>query len=78
MRQADRAIDWTRDDTATVLRKIRSADGAPGVKDSVFGRSVFLTDARVAERATGGPGEIVAHSGPAICRATPLPVEIDV
>ncbi|MBF0373676.1 MAG: hydrogenase maturation protein, partial [Alphaproteobacteria bacterium] len=32
-RQADRAIDWARDDTATVLRKIRSADGDPGLRD---------------------------------------------
>ncbi|MCI0468031.1 MAG: hydrogenase maturation protein, partial [Beijerinckiaceae bacterium] len=31
MRQADRAIDWTRDSTATILRKIRAADSAPGV-----------------------------------------------
>jgi len=30
MRQADRAIDWQRDDTATVLRKIHASDGAPG------------------------------------------------
>ena len=33
MQQADRAIDWRRDDSATVLRKIRSADGFPGVRD---------------------------------------------
>ncbi|NNG04719.1 MAG: hydrogenase maturation protein [Inquilinus sp.] len=70
VRQLDRSIDWTTDDTATVLRKIRSADGAPGVKDSLFGRTVFLTDARPAEGSAGEPGAIVAHSGPAVCRTT--------
>lgn len=29
VQQADRAIDWRRDDTARVLHKIRSADGFP-------------------------------------------------
>jgi hypothetical protein len=28
-RQADRAIDWAQDETATVVRKIRAADSAP-------------------------------------------------
>jgi putative two-component system hydrogenase maturation factor HypX/HoxX len=35
LRQAQRAIDWSRDDTATVLRKIHSADGFPGVEDTL-------------------------------------------
>ena len=37
MRQADRAIDWQRDDTLTGVRKIHAADGAPGVSDTLFG-----------------------------------------
>ena len=45
MRQADRAIDWRTDDTTTVLRKIRAADGAPGVLDDVRGVRVYLFDA---------------------------------
>ena len=36
-RQSDRAIDWTADPTDVVLRKIRSADGTPGVRDILFG-----------------------------------------
>jgi putative two-component system protein, hydrogenase maturation factor HypX/HoxX len=43
--QAQRAIDWSRDDTATVLRKIRSADGFPGVEDTLFDRRFRLFDA---------------------------------
>src|SRR4051812_48761543 len=34
MRQADRAIDWNADSTATVVRRIRAAEGHPGVLDT--------------------------------------------
>ncbi len=70
VRQADRRIDWQRDDTASVLRKLRSADGVPGVKDELFGRPVHLFDGRPATGRSGRPGSVVAASGPAICRAT--------
>lgn len=70
-RQADRAIDWERDCTATVLRKIRSADGQPGVLDEILGQPVYLYDAHPAKDAPNArPGDIVAQSGGAICRAT--------
>jgi len=42
LRQAQRAIDWTHDDSATVLRKIHSADGFPGVEDVLCGRRFRL------------------------------------
>jgi putative two-component system hydrogenase maturation factor HypX/HoxX len=71
MRQADRAIDWANDDTAAVLRKIACADGAPGVKDMLFGEPVFLHDARPANGLPlAAPGSVIARSGPAIARAT--------
>jgi putative two-component system hydrogenase maturation factor HypX/HoxX len=55
MKQADRAIDWSCDTTETVLRKIRSADGNPGLLDQIDGRPVYLFDAwDAAERS--GPG----------------------
>lgn len=69
-RQVDRAIDWQHDDTQTVLRKIASADGSPGVRDIVLGREVHLHDARAAPGLAGRPGELLAVSGPAIARAT--------
>lgn len=69
-RQVDRAIDWARDDTATVVRKIASADGMPGVRDELFSRPLFLFDSRPAEGLEGAPGTVVARSGPAIARAT--------
>ena len=66
----ERAIDWQADDTATVLRKIRSADGFPGLRDRLLDREVRLYDAH-AERSLGGtPGELIARCGEAVCRAT--------
>jgi len=70
MRQADRAIDWATDDTATVLRKIHSADGHPGLLDSINGQAVYLHDAHAAEGLSGPPGALVARDGDALCRAT--------
>ena len=49
MRQADRAIDWSRDDTPAVLRKIHAADGFPGVRDTILGRDVHLFGAHEEE-----------------------------
>ncbi|WP_298828618.1 enoyl-CoA hydratase-related protein [uncultured Piscinibacter sp.] len=74
--RAHRCIDWTRDDTTTVLRKIRSADGHPGVADTLFGRACRLHDAHAATAATlqrapqGAPGAVVATRGPALLRRT--------
>ena len=71
MRQADRALDWQADDTATILRKIRAADGFPGVEDEVRGVACRLFDAHREGRLRGGvPGAIVAQRDGAICRAT--------
>jgi putative two-component system hydrogenase maturation factor HypX/HoxX len=42
MKQADRSIDWARDGTQAVLRKIHAADGFPGVRDALMGREVHL------------------------------------
>jgi len=70
MRQSDRHIDWQRDTTETVLRKIRSADGFPGVLDWIYGQEVMLYDARAADGLYGEPGMLLGHSGQAICRAT--------
>lgn len=70
VRQADRRIDWARDGSATVLRKLRSADGMPGLRDRLRGRDLLLHDPRPAPGLGGAPGELVAWSGPAVARAT--------
>ncbi len=69
-RQSDHAIDWHHDRTEVVLRKIRSADGAPGVRDTLFGRAVRLFDAHRAEGLAGAAGTVVARCDGALARAT--------
>lgn len=81
MKQEDRRIDWSRDSTADVLRKIRASDGTPGVLDELFGVPCHLYDAHVAiplpssVQALAGPapvepGRIIARHHHAILRAT--------
>ncbi len=69
-RQADRAIDWRRDPTDAILRKIHSADGMPGLVDSLFGQEVRLFDAHEARGISGRPGTVVAQCEGALARAT--------
>jgi putative two-component system hydrogenase maturation factor HypX/HoxX len=70
MKQADRAIDWQLDDSATVLRRINAADGFPGVADSLFGQPCHLFDACPEATLRGTPGEIIAQRETALLRAT--------
>jgi putative two-component system hydrogenase maturation factor HypX/HoxX len=70
LRQAQRAIEWSRDDTVTVLRKIHSADGFPGVEDLLFNRRFRLFDAHPEGHFGGRPGMVIGRRHDAICRAT--------
>jgi putative two-component system hydrogenase maturation factor HypX/HoxX len=68
MKQEARRIDWARDETATILRKLRASDGAPGVLDELFGVPCHLFDA--SSDALPCPGTMLARSGDGIVRAT--------
>ncbi len=75
MRQADRAIDWRRESTAAVLRKVRAADGFPGVRGEIRGLPVALFDAHAEDALRRdhpevAPGELIATRDGAVCRAT--------
>lgn len=71
LKQEERHIDWQRDDTATVLRKIAAADGFPGVADELFGEPCHLYDAHAESTLRGGkPGDIIARCETALLRAT--------
>ena len=74
MKQTDRAIDWQRDDTATVLRKINAADGFPGVADTLFGTACQLFDAWpeavLRGAAQSRPGDLLARRETALLRRT--------
>jgi putative two-component system protein, hydrogenase maturation factor HypX/HoxX len=71
MKQADRAIDWARDDTQAVLRKIHAADGSPGVRTELLGQAVHLFGAHEEGTIRGtAPGAIIAQRDGAILLAT--------
>ena len=70
MTQEVRAIDWTSDRTERVLRKIRAADGSPGVLDTIDGKHFHLFGAHPEQSLRGQPGELLAQRDGAICRAT--------
>jgi putative two-component system hydrogenase maturation factor HypX/HoxX len=74
MKQTDRAIDWQRDDTATVLQKINAADGFPGVADTLFGQACHIFDAwpEAVLRGEPGakPGDLLARRETAVLRRT--------
>jgi putative two-component system hydrogenase maturation factor HypX/HoxX len=61
MRQADRAFDWS-DPSAAVVRRIRAADGSPGVRAELCGQPVAVYDAHPGPSGEAGePGSIVGR-----------------
>ncbi len=70
MQQSDRCLDWQHDDTAKVLRKIRAADGFPGVIDELFGTPCRLFDAWPEAALRGTAGTVIARRETALLRAT--------
>ncbi len=70
LRQAVRRIDWRRDPTGTVLRKLRSADSRPGVLDDLLDAEWFLHGGHPEDTLRGRPGELIATRAGAVCRAT--------
>lgn len=76
MRAADRQIDWLCDPTATVLAKLRSADGQPGVLDRLWGTECWLHGGHAASPAvlsafpSSVPGELLAVRDGALLRRT--------
>ena len=70
MTQDVRAIDWRRDRTDDVVRKIRAAEGHPGVLDTIDGTQFHLFGAHRERVLRGRAGEIIAQRTGAICRAT--------
>ncbi|MBM9510253.1 enoyl-CoA hydratase-related protein [Actinacidiphila acididurans] len=68
--QEERRIDWERDPTEAVLRKLRAADSRPGVLDAFLGGEWYLHGGRPEHRLTGPPGAPLATRAGALCRAT--------
>ncbi len=70
LKQADRAIDWSADTTETVLRRIRAAEGHPGVLDAIEGEPFHLFGGHREGTLRGRPGALIAQRDGAVCRAT--------
>ena len=70
MTQDVRAIDWASDCFDRVARKIRAAEGHPGVLDSIQGKQFHLFGVHPERNLRGRAGDIIATRNGAICRAT--------
>lgn len=66
----ERAIDWSSDETETVMRKLYAASGQPGISDIILGLSGRLHDPWPEDLLRGPPGAVIAWRDGAICRAT--------
>ncbi|WP_439381217.1 enoyl-CoA hydratase-related protein [Amycolatopsis lexingtonensis] len=65
VRQADRRFSWD-EPSAHILRRIRAADGRPGVHTTLAGVPVAVFDAHPGAAPPGEPGTIAAHSHGAV------------
>ncbi len=71
MEQSVRRIDWERDTTRDVLRKIYASDSQPGVlEQKIFDKEVLLYNAFPEEELKGRPGQVIALRDEAVCVAT--------
>ena len=75
IKQSDRAISWAIDDSETILRKINSADGNPGLltqltNTELVNREFYLYNASIDHGLRGNPGSIIATKDKAIAIAT--------
>ena len=66
-RKTDRAINWTQQTASEILRRIRSADGAPGAAGQWFGEEFYFFDAHREDSLRGTPGQFIAQRHGAVC-----------
>jgi len=68
--QEDRAIDWHKETTKEIIKKIHLSDSYPGVRDKFLEVECYLFGAHEEKTLRGEPKEIVAKRDGAICVAT--------
>jgi putative two-component system hydrogenase maturation factor HypX/HoxX len=69
MTQADRGFDWGQR-TEHIMRRLRAADGSPGVRTEVGGLEVFAYDAYVGLARAAHPGELLCRRQGAVLVGT--------
>ncbi len=68
--QEDRAIEWERDSTDEIMKKIYMSDSYPGVFDEILGVECYLFGVHKEDKLRGKPKEILAKRDGAICLGT--------
>ena len=68
--QKNRKIDWEKDTTDVIIKKINMSDSYPGVKENLLGIDCFLYGVCKEDTFKGKPKEILAKRDGAICIAT--------
>jgi len=66
----DRQIDWQKDTTLEIIRKVYASDSYPGVLDEILGIECYLYGAWEEEKLTGEVKKILAKRDGAICLGT--------
>lgn len=69
MRATDRAVDWDLP-SATILRRVRCGDSAPGARAILAGLPCQLYDAWPEAQLRGRPGDLLAQREGAVCVAS--------
>jgi putative two-component system protein, hydrogenase maturation factor HypX/HoxX len=69
MKQEDRAIDWGSDGTTAILRRLRAAEGHPGVLQEIEGVDFHMFGGHRETGLRGRPGDVIAQRDGAICLA---------
>lgn len=68
--QENRKINWQKDNTKQILKKINMSDSTPGVKDEILGVECYLFSAFIEDTLIGKTKEILAKRDGAICIGT--------
>jgi putative two-component system hydrogenase maturation factor HypX/HoxX len=69
MKQADRSFDWAQS-SEHIVRRIRAADGSPGVRTEVASMAVFAYDAHPGLARGARPGELISRRQGAVLVGT--------
>jgi putative two-component system hydrogenase maturation factor HypX/HoxX len=68
--QQKRAIDWAKDNTQSIIKKIHLSDSFPGVLDEILAVPCYLFGVHKEDKLRGLPKEVLAKRDGAICLGT--------
>jgi glycine hydroxymethyltransferase len=70
MKQTDCAINWDKDTSLDIVRKVSSRDGQPGVLEPFGEAKAFFYGAHTEKKLSGRPKQILATRNGAVCFGT--------